>query len=448
MYYFRIEASGQLPLRQSTEYLHIPSRLYGFHNTETVHQAEQSDKGAFIIYGELDISDEDRVCPCYGSAMHIHSHCAKILRHIPIGGEYSFVRFTRYRFRCSKCGTTGMQFIPFKARNHNMTEELYRYARDLLAFNNLTNKQVSQMTGLGENVVKDIDLRRPKEKYTIDGVLIKPEQRAAYLGIDEFLPHSGRRYATLAVDLETGHILRLDYGKRKQVVYDFIDHVGLERMDTVEVVACDMNSDFREAFEERCPRIRPAFDHFHLVKNFNDKVVSEVRKDEQKRLAEEGNVEAAKALKKSRYILASKRSALQRKDSEAEAQKELCKGSDLFGTEAIIRKGGNEERYNELLEQNKLLFTLYLIKEKLADAYTEKDEARMAVKMTEIVNICESANCKQLRWFRRGSSSTISKVSLPMLLTGFPAVKRKASTKKSRRFGDKNTDIRMTSISS
>ena len=50
-----------------------------------------------------------------------------------------------------------------------------------------------------------------------------------------------------------------------------------------EAVACDMNSDFQEAFEEKCPHIQPVFDYFHIVKNFNDKVVSEIRKDEQRR---------------------------------------------------------------------------------------------------------------------------------------------------------------------
>ena len=39
-------------------------------------------------------------------------------------------------------------------------------------------------------------------------------------------------------------------GKKKQVVYDFIEHVGLEWMSHVEAVACDMNSDFEEAFKK------------------------------------------------------------------------------------------------------------------------------------------------------------------------------------------------------
>ena len=35
MDYIRTEADGQLTLTQSTEFLFIPSCLYGFHNTET-----------------------------------------------------------------------------------------------------------------------------------------------------------------------------------------------------------------------------------------------------------------------------------------------------------------------------------------------------------------------------------------------------------------------------
>ena len=43
--------------------------------------------------------------------------------------------------------------------------------------------------------------------------------------------------------------------KKEQVVYDFIDFVGEDWMAGVEAVACDMNSYFQEAFEERCSDI-------------------------------------------------------------------------------------------------------------------------------------------------------------------------------------------------
>jgi hypothetical protein len=77
-----------------------------------------------------------------------------------------------------------MQNIPFQAPGHRITCELYQYTRDLLAYG-LTNKVVTEITGLGKNTVKDIDMTRLKEKYTIDGEkLIKPERQAKFLGID------------------------------------------------------------------------------------------------------------------------------------------------------------------------------------------------------------------------------------------------------------------------
>ena len=334
--------------------------------------------------------------------MHINSRPDITLRHLSFGNELSCLRFPHVQLRCRCCGAVKEQYISFKAPGHMITEALYQYTCDLLALQTYTNKQVAEITGLGKNVVKDIDKKRLQEKYTIDGKkLIKPEHRAKYLGIDEFKLHDGYQYATHIIDMETGHILWIAKGKKKQVVYDFIDHVGMNWMEGVEAVACDMNSDFQEAFEDTCDWIQPVFDYFHIVKNFNDKVVSQIRKDEQRRLYEEGNIDAAKALKKTRYILTSSRSTLRRKDEEAAEGKVLHKGSDLFKTEDVVRKGGHEARYNKLLLENRLLFTLDLIKEKLADAYRMTDEARMAEKIIDIMDICEAAGNSHLIWFRK-----------------------------------------------
>ncbi len=52
----------------------------------------------------------------------------------------------------------------------------------------------------------------------------------------------------IIIDMETGHVLWIANGKKKQVVYDFIEHVGAEwHWTCVEAIACDMYSDFQEA---------------------------------------------------------------------------------------------------------------------------------------------------------------------------------------------------------
>jgi len=139
-----------------------------------------------------------------------------------------------------------------------------------------------------------------------------------------------------------------------------------------------LNSDFQEAFEDRCPHIQVVFDYFHIVKNFHDKVVSEIRKDEQRRLIAEGDEEASRSLKGSKYILTSSKQTLARKDEEAENGKILSKGSSLFSKEPVMRKPGHLARYEDLIRENKLLFTLDLIKEKLSEAYKMTDEPSMA----------------------------------------------------------------------
>lgn len=226
-----------------------------------------------------------------------------------------------------------------------MTEELLAYTRDLLAYG-LTNKLVCEITGLGKNTVKDIDLERLKDKYTIDGkTVIKPERHARCLGIDEFKLHDGHRFATVIIDLDSGHILWLAHGKKKAVVYDFIKHVGLEWMDHVEAIACDMNSDYQEAFEEMCPGLQCVFDYFHIKKNFNDKVQGENKKNEQRRLIAEGN--------------------------------------------------------EKIMSENKLLFTCELVLEKLTEAYKLTDEWEMANEIAEIMDICQDTKNKHLIWFSK-----------------------------------------------
>ncbi len=382
-------------------YIMLPSELVGFTNRTTEIVKTVSNREMYLLKGELASSADDCLCPLCGSSMHIHDRCEVNLRHLCFGHKLSCLRFTKLRYYCPRCGHSHMQDVPFQAKGHRISCELLNYTRDLLAYG-FTNKQVAYITGLGRNTVKDIDLERLKEKYTVDGErLIQPERQARFLGIDEFKLHDGHKYAVIIIDMETGHILWLAHGKKKASVYSFIEHVGKDWMDGVEAVACDMNSDFQEAFEDRCPHIQTVFDFFHIVKNFNDKVVGQIRKDEQSRLIAEGDEKAAKSLKGSRYILTSSKQTLARKDQEAEDGKILSKGSSLFSKEQVVRKDGHLARYEDIIRQNKLLFTLDLIKEKLCEAYKMTDEPSMAGAITEIMDMCMATGNKHLLWFRR-----------------------------------------------
>lgn len=380
----------QSPSETTDEYLRIPSTLTNFINTDTTRELTKSDKPVNCFKGYLKEEPYAPTCSCCGQKMHVNHHLETSIRHIPFGQSYNVVRCKKIQYRCPKCNKTHSQDIPFQAPNHLITKELLTYIESLLAKGTYTNKDIAELAGVGQNVVKDIDKRRLERLYKDgDGNFIKPSQPARFLGIDEFKLHDGYQFATHIINLETGEVLWVAKGKKKQVVYDFINHVGMEWMDNVEAISCDMNSDFEEAFEEMCPHIQPVFDYFHIKKNFNDKVISNVRKDEQKRLLAEGKLDEVASLKGSKLILTSSRETLKAKDKE--------KNPNIKDNE----KGEYELKYENLIKENLLLFKADIIKEKLGVAFSRTDEIEMTRDISEIMSLCKDSGNKHFKWFGR-----------------------------------------------
>ena len=381
----------------------VPSYLPGFRSISSGMAYGSEDQSLWCVKGELDTPYEPGICPNCGKRMVGNGTFITPLRHLPFGNTPTCIGVIRDRFRCDGTGGCGMSIseeIPFKAEGHRITRELERYIEVLLAIG-FTQVEIAGITGVSRNIVKDIDKKRLEALYTEDGRLKKPIEYTDALGIDEFLLHIGRVYATIIVDMRTGHILWVEKGKKKAVVYDFIEHVGLEWMSHVKAISCDMNSDFAEAFKEKCPHLRIVYDRFHIVKNFNEKVINEIRKDEVKRLTEEGKVEEANQLKGAKYILFMAEETRIEKDKNAAEGKVIRKGSKIAGFDDVVAKGGNQQRYSDIIKANSLLFTCDLIKEKLTAAYNCKFPPAMGRYIRSIIQLCNDSNNKHLMWFGR-----------------------------------------------
>ncbi len=400
-----IQDSAQTQSVLQNSLLPVPSCLTGFMCMKgmtiyTIDNGRGEIVPQLVYEGIIKEHDGERICPVCGCKMHIKSQSKITLRHIPLGCRPSLVTYYRKQYKCECCLKTKTQEPPFKHPDHRMTDELYDYICKMLSTGQFKNKTISDLTGVGKTTIKKIDLERLLLLYTIDGKkFIKPEEQAYFLSIDEFLLHHDHCYATHIIDLQSGKVLWIARGKKKQVVYDFIAHVGLEWMSKVIAVACDMNSDFQNAFVEKCPNIKIVFDHFHIIKHLND-VISEIRKDEQKRLIEEGRAQEAKRLKGAKYILVANRETLQEKDKEA-LEKWKAENKDKPEGEKAREPRSSESRYDEIIRENKLLFTCDLIKEALKRAFEIKSKSEMEEEILWIIEICDETENKHLMKFAK-----------------------------------------------
>lgn len=325
------------------------------------------------------------------------------LWHVPQGLGHVRLRVERRRLRCGSCGWGGFGPCPFKASGHRVTPPLPEYVWALLGMGE-TLKPVSLITGLGKNVVKAMDEGRLGRLYTEVGpdggrAPRGPGRQSRHIGIGELKPRDGRRFATVVIDLGDGRVLYLAHGRRRQVAYDFCDFVGDEWMGGVVGVACGMNATYEVALKGRHPHLVVVCDHFHLIRNFNDKVTSEVRKDERRRLGEGGDEGAARALKGPEYILMTKEATRGDHDGDAKAGRVISRGNGLFGRPETKADGGQGARHKALIRRNELLSACDIVRETLDKAYRYSYTACMRGMMGEIVEVCRGTDDRHFRWF-------------------------------------------------
>ena len=192
-------------------------------------------------------------------------------------------------------------------------------------------------------------------------------------------------------------------------------------MSHVEAVACDMNADFARAFTKTCPHLDIVYDHFHIIKNFNEKVIMPVRIAEQKRLLEQGDKKAAATLKHSKYVLIANKATRLAKDEEAK-QPPKEKAEKIFKKPVKKPKGNVEEYYQKLIKENDLFLKIDFIKEHLYAAYKGTDNFSMSEHIDAVIDICKNQVRSTLSGLE-GYLQAIIKALHPMLDTIYRRVR-------------------------
>ena len=82
---------------------------------------------------------------------------------------------------------------------------------------------------------------------------------------------SGHRYLTVVMDLDSGAVVFVGDGKGADALKPFWKRLRPSGAQ-IEAVAMDMSAAFRSAVPIHLPKVVIVFDHFHLVKLFNEKL--------------------------------------------------------------------------------------------------------------------------------------------------------------------------------
>lgn len=160
------------------------------------------------------------------------------------------------------------------------------------------------------------------------------------IAIDEISIGRGHRYLTVVLDLRSGAVVFVGDGKGADALLPFW-HKLKSAKASIEAVAMDMSPSYISAVTQHLPEATIVFDHFHIIKMFNDKL-AELRRDLQR------NAEQAdhNILKGTRWLL-------------------------LKNPENLNEGRNEKQRLEEALQLNKPLATAYYLKEDLRQVWSQ-----------------------------------------------------------------------------
>jgi len=122
------------------------------------------------------------------------------------------------------------------------------------------------------------------------------------LGFDEIAVRKGQRYLTVVVCHDTGRLVWAAPGRDRKTVERFLDLLGAERCQRIELVSCDMAEWIARPVRERCPNAVVCLDPFHVTKLATD-ALDEIRRQVWNEARKAGQTAVAKELKGARFAL-------------------------------------------------------------------------------------------------------------------------------------------------
>ena len=98
--------------------------------------------------------------------------------------------------------------------------------------------------------------------------------------VDEESVGRGHNYLTIVLNGDTGELLYMKPGKKKEVLDGFLQQLSESQRQSIEAVGIDKAGAYQVSIEEHLPDANIACDRFHLMINV-DKTIDEVKRADQ-----------------------------------------------------------------------------------------------------------------------------------------------------------------------
>jgi len=266
------------------------------------------------------------------------------------------------RVGCQDCGVVRQVAVGFADERRSYTKAFERYVLELSR--HMSIQDVARHLQVSWDVVKDIQKRSLSRRFKSI-----PLKHLRQIAIDEIAIGRGHRYLTVVLDLVNGAVVFVGDGKGGEALHPFWKRLKCARA-TIEAVAMDMSPAYISAVLTNLPNTTLVFDHFHIIKLFNDKL-SDLRRDLYREATEQLHKQV---LKGTRWLL-------------------------LKNPENLDATRNESKRLHDALMLNQPLATAYYMKEDLRQVWEQHDKQTAQRILDEWIRRAEGSGIRMLKKF-------------------------------------------------
>ena len=189
---------------------------------------------------------------------------------VPIGSKGVFIDLDVQRVGCRRCGSICQTSLGFADPRFSYTRAFARYALELSK--HMTIQDVAKHLSVSWDVIKEMQKRDLTRRFSKP--CLKDLQMIA---IDEISVRKGHRYLTVVLDMISGAVIFVGDSKGGDALDPFWKRIKHAKAQT-KAAAMDMSPAYISAVAAHLPKATIVFDHFHVIKLFNERL-SELRRD-------------------------------------------------------------------------------------------------------------------------------------------------------------------------
>lgn len=304
-------------------------------------------------------------CPdCNSYKIKLKGTITRNFKSIPIGSKQIILVAIIQRVLCKECHCLKQIKLGFADPKKTYTRAFARYGLELLKFS--TIKDVARHLNVSWDTVKEI-----QKEYLFKHFSQPKLTGLKQIAIDEISIAKHHDYLTIVLDLNTGAVVFIGDGKGADSLEPFWEKLRKAKAE-IEAVAIDMSKAYIQAVRENLPNAVMVFDHFHIIKLFNDKL-TELRRQ---LYYETTNYLESQALKGIRWIL-------------------------LKNPENLDGNKNEKELLEKALRVNKPLATAYYLKEDLRQLWNHKTKAEAQQFLAHWIAKAQSSGVRMLMKFAK-----------------------------------------------